>query len=152
MREETCCCHMGYSFWLAARGLLYTPPHRQDNTYHNLCYTSHGALAGTKNSSMGPHEGSIRRPITPWTNAVITELHLAPGWHKALTSIQLITCAIFWIDEYVRDIHPVKSFAELSTALHQKWQAIPQRQIQCLVQGKRRCFEAVIRFIGGYTR
>ena len=28
--------------------------HRQDNTYHNLCYTSRGALAGTKNSSMGP--------------------------------------------------------------------------------------------------
>ena len=34
------------------------PPHRlilsinrQDNTYHGLCYTSRGALAGTKNSS-----------------------------------------------------------------------------------------------------
>ena len=32
-----------------------------------LCYTSRGALAGTRNSSMGPpHEGSIRRPIAPW--------------------------------------------------------------------------------------
>ena len=30
------------------------------------CYTSRGALAGTRNSSMGPpHEGSIRRPIAP---------------------------------------------------------------------------------------
>ena len=39
---------------------------RQDNTYHSLCYTSRGALAGTRNSSMGPpHEGSIRRPIAP---------------------------------------------------------------------------------------
>ena len=29
-------------------------------------YTSRGALAGTRNSSMGPpHEGSIRRPIAP---------------------------------------------------------------------------------------
>ena len=29
-------------------------------------YTSRGVLAGTRNSSMGPpHEGSIRRPITP---------------------------------------------------------------------------------------
>ena len=38
----------------------------QDNTYHGLCYTSRGALAGTRNSSMGPsHEGSIRRPIAP---------------------------------------------------------------------------------------
>ena len=27
--------------------------HRQDNTYHGLCYTSRGALAGTRNSSMG---------------------------------------------------------------------------------------------------
>ena len=45
-RGETCCCHMGYSFRLATRVLLYTPPHRQDNTYHILCYTSRGALAG----------------------------------------------------------------------------------------------------------
>ena len=31
---------------------------------HSLCYTSRGALAGTRNSSMGPrHEGSMRRPI-----------------------------------------------------------------------------------------
>ena len=26
----------------------------QDNTYHDLCYTSHGALAETRNSSVGP--------------------------------------------------------------------------------------------------
>ena len=45
---------MGYSFRLAARFLLYAPSHRQDNTYHDLCYTSHGALAETRNSSMGP--------------------------------------------------------------------------------------------------
>ena len=55
----------GYSFRLTARG-LYAPSHRQDDTYHGLCYTSRGALAGTRNSSMGPpHEGSIRRPIAP---------------------------------------------------------------------------------------
>ena len=57
---------IGYSIRLAARVLLYAPSHRQDNTYHGLCYTSRGALAGTTNSSMGPpHEGSIRRPIAP---------------------------------------------------------------------------------------
>ena len=50
-----------YSYQLAARVLLYAPSHRQDNTYHGLCYTSRGALAGMRNSSMGPpHEGSIR--------------------------------------------------------------------------------------------
>ena len=53
-RWETCCHHMGYSFQLAARVLLYASSHRQDNTYHCLCYTSRGALAGTRNSSMGP--------------------------------------------------------------------------------------------------
>ena len=40
VREETCCHHMGYSFRLTARVLLYAPSHRQDNTYHDLCYTS----------------------------------------------------------------------------------------------------------------
>ena len=53
-REETRCRHMGYSFRLAAMVLLYASSHRQDNTYHGLCYTSRGALAGTRNSSMGP--------------------------------------------------------------------------------------------------
>ena len=63
VRKETHCCHIGYSYRLTARVLLYAPSHRQDNTYHSLCYTSRGALAGTRNSSMGPpHEGSIRRP------------------------------------------------------------------------------------------
>ena len=32
---------------LAARVLLCAPSHRQDSTYHSLCYTSCGALPGT---------------------------------------------------------------------------------------------------------
>ena len=64
MRKETRCRHIGYTYRLTARVLLYAPSHRQDNTYHGLCYTSRGALADTRNSSMGPpHEGSIPRPI-----------------------------------------------------------------------------------------
>ena len=107
---------MGLSFQLTARVLLYAPSHRQDNTYHSLCYTSRWALAGTRNKLNGStpwrinptthhtmsersyhraqnksgcynesclyicvHEGSIRRPITPWANALTTELHLALG-------------------------------------------------------------------------
>ena len=71
VRKETCCRHIGSSYRLTARVLLYAPSHRQDNTYHGLCYTSLGALAGTRNSSMGPpHEGSIRRPTAPWVNAL----------------------------------------------------------------------------------
>ena len=66
VRKETRCRHIGYSYRLTARVLLYAPSHRQDSTYHGLWYTSRGALAGTRNSSMGPpHEGSIRRPIAP---------------------------------------------------------------------------------------
>ena len=49
VRKETRCHHIGYSYRLTARVLLYAPSHRQDNTYHGLCYTSHGALAGTRN-------------------------------------------------------------------------------------------------------
>ena len=54
--EEARCRHMGYSFRLTAGVILYAPSHRQDSTYHGLCYTSRGALAGTRNSSMGPKQ------------------------------------------------------------------------------------------------
>ena len=53
VKKETRCRHIGYSYRLTARVLLHAPSHRQDNTYHGLCYTSGGALAGTRNSSMG---------------------------------------------------------------------------------------------------
>ena len=33
VRKETRCRHIGYSFRLTARVLLYAPSHRQDNTY-----------------------------------------------------------------------------------------------------------------------
>ena len=51
-REET--RYMGYYFRLADWVLLYAPLHTQDNINHGLSYTSRGALAGTRNSSMGP--------------------------------------------------------------------------------------------------
>ena len=44
-----------YFFWLAARDLLYASSHSQDIIiYHGLCYTSCGALAGKRNSPVGP--------------------------------------------------------------------------------------------------
>ena len=36
----------GLLFPIAARVLLYASSHIQNNTYHDLCYTSRGALAG----------------------------------------------------------------------------------------------------------
>ena len=74
-KETRCWTHI--NFRLTARLLLYAPSHRQNSTFHSLCYTSRGALAGTRNSSMGsPHEGSIRRTIAPWANTLTMEL-----WH-----------------------------------------------------------------------
>ena len=63
-REETRCRHIGYSFRLAARVLLYAPSHKQDSIYHSLCYTSRGALDGTRNSSMGPPYSKMKTDIT----------------------------------------------------------------------------------------
>ena len=40
VRKETSCHHIGYTLRLTARVLLYAPSHRQDSTYHGLCYTS----------------------------------------------------------------------------------------------------------------
>ena len=85
VRKETRCRHIGYSYRLTARVLLYAPSHRQDNTYHGLCYTSRGALAGTRNSSMGPpHEGSIRRPTAPWANALPLSYVPLLSWSNAI--------------------------------------------------------------------
>ena len=67
-REETRCRHMGYSFRLAGSVLLYASSHRQDITYHHLCYTCRGALARTRNSSMG-----LPYRIDPTTHHTISE-------------------------------------------------------------------------------
>ena len=54
-RGNQCCHHyMGYSFQLVARVLLYTSSHRHDRSQYGLCYISRGALAETRNISMGP--------------------------------------------------------------------------------------------------
>ena len=100
VRKETRCRHIGYSLRLTARVLLYAPSHRQDSTYHSLCYTSRVALAGTKNSSMGSlHEGLIRRPIAPWANALTTELHFAPEWLQPLSCymvVKILCMVLLW--------------------------------------------------------
>ena len=52
----------------------FLPSHTQDNTYHSLCYTSHGSLAGTNNSSMSPPWR-----IDPTTHHTISE----HSYHRA---------------------------------------------------------------------
>ena len=43
----------GLLFLISNKVFLHAPSHRHDSTYHGLCYTNRGALAGTRNSSMG---------------------------------------------------------------------------------------------------
>ena len=82
VRKETRCRHIGYSFRLTARVLRYAPSHRHDSTYHVLCYTSRGALAGTRNCSMGPpHEGSIRRPISHHERTLLPRSYISLHTH-----------------------------------------------------------------------
>ena len=82
VRKEIRCRHIGYSYRLTARVLLFAPSHRQDNTYHGLCYTSRGALAGTRNSSMGPPPWRFD-PTTHRTMSErsTSELRPAPHWN-----------------------------------------------------------------------
>ena len=44
-------------FPISSKGSLNASSDRQANTYQGLCYNSRGALAGTRNSSMGPPWG-----------------------------------------------------------------------------------------------
>ena len=53
VREETCCrYYTGYTILLVQMIFYKSPPHRQESAYHNLCYTSRGALAGSRNVLM----------------------------------------------------------------------------------------------------
>ena len=67
VRQETRCRHIGYSYRLTARVLLYAPFHRQDSTCHGLCYTIRGALAGTRNTK----SRSFRSPNTYSTDNIL---------------------------------------------------------------------------------
>ena len=121
VRKETRCHHIGYSYRLTARVLLYAPSHRQDNTYHSLCYTSHGALAGMRNSSMGPpHEGSIRRPPTNeiWLDKCNSNERIIP------CSTNILRC-ILPISSVCLDIETKGTFSlEITKMYHFKIQII----------------------------
>ena len=107
VRKETRCRHIGYSYRLTARVLLYAPSHRQDNTYHGLCYTSRGALAGTRNSTMGPpHEGSIRWPIAPRNSAEPWRHYLDLGQYSERWQVQLFDWS-WWLPNPWCFVHPM---------------------------------------------
>ena len=84
--EETRYSHMGYSFRLAARDLLYA----QNRTCHGLCYTSWGSLAGTRYISMSPPWGID--PITHRTmvGRSTTQIHIATFKRHEISQIAFI--------------------------------------------------------------
>ena len=69
----------GLNFLISSKGSFIYIIHWQDNTYHSLCYTSCGALAGTRNSSMGPPWGidpAIHRYIWLLIRSLRPKIHL----------------------------------------------------------------------------
>ena len=108
VRKETRCRHIGYSFRLAARVLLYAPSHRQDSTYHGLCYTSRAALAGSRNSPMGrPWRIDLTTHCTmsyislPYLNnaqmrKIIHNFLFFIISNNPINSSALITCSVRW--------------------------------------------------------
>ena len=92
-------------FPINTRVLLYAPSHRQDCTYHGLCYTSRGALARTRNRSMGPpHEGSIRRlhrTMSERSYQGATSQSRTLSWSCRVSNIVLavLECTILYINK-----------------------------------------------------
>ena len=71
---------MGYSFRLTTEGLFYMH-HPTDRIAHTTTFVTPVVEHWLEWEIVQwvHHEGSIRWPITPWANALTTELHLAPS-------------------------------------------------------------------------
>ena len=78
---------MGYSFQLAVLVLLYALSNRQDSTDHGLCCTSRGALAGMRNSSMGPQ----------WRNDLMSYRTMSEHSYQSYLSLLLF----WWASKYM---------------------------------------------------
>ena len=66
VREENCCHHMGYSFLLVARVLLYAPSHRQNSTYHSLCCNKkqlNGSTMRDRSNNPSHHEQTLYKGV-----------------------------------------------------------------------------------------
>ena len=82
----------GLLFLISSKGSLYPPSHRQDNTYTAFVTPVVEHWMEWEIAQWVHHEGSIQRPITPWANALTTDLHLTlpclwDGIHKRSLAI-----------------------------------------------------------------
>ena len=98
---------MSYSFQLATRVVLYASSHRQDNTYHILCYTSRGTLAGMRNSSMRPPLGIDPTSHHTTSGRSTMQVHLLPllVLHSVDDCVSVLTARLFlWLDIGVKSM------------------------------------------------
>ena len=68
VRKENRSRHIGYSFRLAARVLLYAPSHHIDRIAHTTAFVTPVVEHWLEREIAQwnpPHKGSIRRPIAP---------------------------------------------------------------------------------------
>ena len=110
-------------FRLAARVLLYASSHRQDNTYHGLCYTSDGALAGMRNGSMGPpwridpttnrtlSERSYHGPVSIWSQVTFRQPKQPfASYSQAWIYITLICYQMLSLKCFIANLYENESF------------------------------------------
>ena len=88
--------------WLAAIVILYVLYQWQDSTYHGLCYTCRGALAITRNSSVGSPWGIDPTTICTMSGHSTTQLRLSLTYIHTYTVHILHTNLQFF---YVRTLH-----------------------------------------------
>ena len=70
--------------------------------------------------SMGPpHDGSIQRPITPWSNTLTMDLHLAP-FHTQIQK-HTHTHILLWNCHNRINIHSIASYFVFLLCLQSKW-------------------------------
>ena len=102
-RRSQCHHYRSYSFQLIARVLIYEPSHRQDITYHSLCYTSCEARAGMKNSLMGPLWGIDSMTDCIMSRRSTTELYLTAWMNESMDEFykcmdgQMAECMNGWM-------------------------------------------------------
>ena len=75
----------GYSFRLTARVLLYAQSHRQDNTYHGLCYTSREVVLSRPASVIHIWDDSFILKKDPPPQCILTVCHILECNHLART-------------------------------------------------------------------
>ena len=90
VRGKTCFYHFfGYSFPVSIKG-SFICTHREDSTYHGLGNTNCGALAGTRNNSMGPPRGidlTTHLTMTGCSTRKHSHSLAVPQWLDSKTSV-----------------------------------------------------------------